>query len=42
MGLVFGRITRSLLNEVPFERIFRLGGENVIAKTGVTMKKLIL
>ena len=38
MGLTFGRYVRSFVNNVPFERIFNLGGEKVIAKTGVTSK----
>lgn len=38
MGLTFGRITRSFFDNVPFERIFHLGGESLVAKTGVTSK----
>lgn len=38
MGLTFGRITRAFINEMPLKRIFNFGGEELVAKTGITSK----
>ena len=40
MGLTFGRITHAFMENVPARRMFKLGGENLFAETGITSKGL--